>query len=232
MDNFADRVIAFNKNLALDIDLPQGIRVMNPFLENPYAWNTSSAFYRKFYGDNRERRLILGINPGRFGAGVTGIPFTDTKRLTEKCGLSIVGINTHEPSSVFVYEIIDDYGGVDRFFSDYYINSICPLGFVKTNQKGKEVNYNYYDSSELTEAVHPFMITSIKAHISMGTKTDLVFCLGTGKNFDTLNRINYIHKFFEKIIPLEHPRYIMQYKSKQKQEYIDKYLKAFSECVC
>ncbi|MBS1933843.1 MAG: DUF4918 family protein, partial [Bacteroidetes bacterium] len=31
-----------------------------------------------------------------------------------------------------------------------------------------------------------------------------------------------------KIITLEHPRYIQQYKSKQKEEYIDKYLQALS----
>ncbi len=58
---------------------------MNPFKENPDALAISSAFYKKYYDDHRMRRLILGINPGRFGAGVTGIPFTDTKRLTEKC---------------------------------------------------------------------------------------------------------------------------------------------------
>jgi hypothetical protein len=88
----------------------------------------------------------LGINPGRFGAGVTGIPFTDTKRLEEKCWLTIEGLTTYEPSSVFVYDVIEAYGGVEKFYSDYYISSVCPLGFVKFNEKGKEINYNYYDS--------------------------------------------------------------------------------------
>ena len=32
----------------------------------------------------------------------------------------------------------------------------------------------------------------------------------------------------KKIIALEHPRFVMQYKSKYMQEYIDKYLTAFS----
>ncbi len=33
------------------------------------------------------RYLILGINPGRFGGGITGIPFTDPIRLQNICGI-------------------------------------------------------------------------------------------------------------------------------------------------
>ncbi|MFO8066678.1 MAG: DUF4918 family protein, partial [Bacteroidales bacterium] len=162
MSTFAERVIDFNKKLHLDEKLPDGIRVMNPFTQNPEALKISSAFYRKYYNDNQKRRLILGINPGRFGAGVTGIPFTDTKRLSGKCGLDLTGKETHEPSSVFIYDVIDVYGGVKKFYSDFYINSPCPLGFVKTNEKGKEVNFNYYDSKELLKVVYPFLVKSMK----------------------------------------------------------------------
>lgn len=226
MKYFADRVIKFNESLQLNVSLPSGIRVMNPFRENPEALRVSSAFYRKFYSDNHERRLILAINPGRFGAGVTGIPFTDTKRLTENCGLTIKDVSTHEPSSVFVYQVIEAYGGVEKFYRDFYINSICPLGFVKKNSKGREVNFNYYDSFELQERILPFAITSIRAYISAGCKTDVCFCLGTGKNYKVLSHINREHGFFDRIVPLEHPRYIVQYKSAKAGEYIMKYLEA------
>jgi len=37
--------------------------------------------------------------------------------------------------------------------------------------------------------------------------------------------------FFKKIVALEHPRFIMQYKAKLKQQYIDKYIEAFGEVV-
>ncbi|MDR4987512.1 MAG: DUF4918 family protein [Bacteroidales bacterium] len=225
-NSFAERVIAFNKGLSLSITLPDGIRVMNPFAEMPTALEVSSAFYRKFYNDNNMRRLILGINPGRFGAGVTGIPFTDTKRLEQKCGLTVTGLHTHEPSSVFVYDVIEAYGGVESFYSDFYINSPSPLGFVKRNEDGKEVNFNYYDSKELQESLKEFMINSIKQHISMGIICDTAYCLGTGKNYSFLSKLNNECKFFEHLIPLEHPRYVMQYKSSQKQFYIDKYLRA------
>ncbi len=229
MQTFAEKVITFNKNLKLDIELPAGIRIMNPFFENPEALEVSSAFYRKFYNDYNKRFLILGINPGRFGAGVTGIPFTDTKRLTEKCGLQIKNFSTHEPSSVFIYDVIAAYGGVKKFCSDFYINSPCPLGFVKANNSGKEVNFNYYDSKDLLSRIEPFLINSIKAHISKGINTEVSFCLGTGKNFKILNKLNQQHQFFKRLIPLEHPRYIMQYKSKFKQQYVNKYIEALSK---
>ena len=226
-NSFAERVIAFNKALSLDISLPDGIRVMNPFTENPKALEVSSAFYLKYYNDNRERRLILGINPGRFGAGVTGIPFTDTKRLTEKCGLTFDGLHTHEPSSVFVYEVIDAYGGAEKFYKDFYINSLSPLGFVQAKPDGKELNYNYYDSKKLENALRPFMIQSTREHIRMGINTETAYCLGTGKNYAFLKKLNQECQFFKQLIPLEHPRYVMQYKSKNKDFYIQKYLNAF-----
>jgi hypothetical protein len=225
MGTFAERVIAFNAALKLEVVLPGGIRAMNPFAENSEAMEVSSAFYRKYYNDNRERILILGINPGRFGAGVTGVPFTDTKRMKEKCGLEIRGISTHEPSSVFIYEVIDAWGGAEKFYSDFYINSPSPLGYVSVGKQGKEVNFNYYDSRKLAEAVRPFMVDSVRKHIATGCRTDIAYCLGTGKNYDYLSGMNRESRFFEKLIPLEHPRFIMQYKSRDKESYINKYLK-------
>lgn len=227
MKTFAERVIAFNQDLDFRGPLPAGIRIMNPFKENKEAMRISSEFYRKFYNDLLPRHLILGINPGRFGAGITGVPFTDPKRLIEKCGLQYQGDLTHEPSSVFIYEMIDAYGGPAAFYKDFYIHSVCPLGFTKQGPKGKEVNYNYYDSKSLINAVYPFIVENIYKQIDLGVKTDICYCFGTGENEKFLRRLNDEMKFFKKIIALEHPRFIVQYKAKSKATYIDKYLDAF-----
>ncbi len=229
MPTFADKVIAFNKQLDFKGKLPKGVSIMNPFKENKEIIPISSAFYKKFYDDFRRRRMILGINPGRFGGGVTGVPFTDPKRLVNECGIVYLGKTTHEPSSVFIYEMIEAYGGAEAFYSKFYINSICPLGFTATANNGKEVNYNYYDSKELTNAVYHFIIENIRKQISLGVDTDICYCFGTGKNEKFLHALNDEYRFFNKIIALEHPRFIVQYKSKTKQLYIDKYLSAFSE---
>lgn len=229
MKTFAEKIIAFNKSISFEGVLPVGVSIMNPFKENKEALSVSSTFYKKYYNDHRKRHFILGINPGRFGAGVTGVPFTDTKRLFNECGLQFNGKATHEPSATFVYEVINAYGGTQKFYSDFYIQSICPLGFTIINDKGKEINYNYYDSKELTEIMYDFIIDNITKQISFGISRDIGFCFGTGKNEKFLKIINEKYKFFKKIIPLEHPRFIMQYKSKSKQDYIDKYLNSFKE---
>ena len=224
MTTFADKVIGFFRDLEFTGSLPPGISVMNPMRENAYVFETASQFYRKYYSDNNPRRIILGINPGRFGAGATGIPFTDTVRLKEKCGLEPSGSKTYETSSVFIYEMIERYGGTYKFYGDYYISSVSPLGFTKTGPNGKDLNYNYYDSSELTEAVYEFAVDSIKKQLEFGIDREIAFCLGTGKNFRFLSKLNAGYGFFEKIIPLEHPRFIMQYRAKQKDSFLFAYV--------
>ena len=225
MSTFAEKIITFCSDLDFTGILPEGISVMNPFKENPSILPVVSQFYRKFYNDNRRRYLILGINPGRFGAGVTGIPFTDTVRLKERCGLSIPGLKTYETSSVFIYEMINQYGGTEKFYSDYFISSVSPLGFTYKSRTGKRTNYNYYDSKKLTEAVKEFITGSIRRQLEWGIECDVCFCLGSGKNYDFLSKLNNEQGFFQRIEPLEHPRFIMQYRSKQKQIFIDRYIR-------
>ena len=221
---FADKIIAYNRALSLDIALPDGIRVMNPY-QDPSVLPVTETFYRKFYDDMHPRRLIMGINPGRHGAGVTGIPFTDTVRLKEKCHINTEGVPmTKELSSVFVYEVIEAYGGVKAFYGDFFINSVCPLGFTKLTDKGKEVNYNYYDSKELTAAVTDFIIENIKMLLKMGFENDVCYCLGTGQNFAFLQKLNGKHVFFKQIVPLEHPRFVMQYRTRFINKYVVQYV--------
>lgn len=221
---FAEKIIHYNTNLALDAVLPEGISVMNPY-QDPSVRAVTEVFYKRFYSDENPRRLIMGINPGRLGAGLTGIPFTDSDRLKEKCGIITDAVPyTKELSAVFMYKVIDAYGGVERFYGDFYINSVCPLGFTKRTEKGSEVNYNYYDSPQLTEVVYDFIVENIKTLLAMGFERDTCYCLGTGKNADFLEKMNKKYHFFDKIVPLEHPRFVMQYKLKSVETYVDKYL--------
>lgn len=222
---FGEKVIAFNRTLQFTGTLPDGVQVMNP-LADPRVLKINRAFYSCYYADHNPRHILLGINPGRFGAGTTGIPFTDTMRLREKCGIRYEGIRTYEPSSAFIYEMIEACGGVRVFFSRFFISAICPLGFVKMNDKGSGINYNYYDSPALTSAVYDFILDTLKQQLSFGIETDVCYCLGTGKNEKFLRRLNAEYQFFREIIALEHPRYIMQYRAKSKQLYIRKYQEA------
>ncbi len=225
--NLAEKIIAFNQALTSEELIPEGIRIMNPYRENPEAFRVSSLFYRKYYADDQPRRFILGINPGRFGAGVTGIPFTDTFRLRDHCGLEFPGLTSRETSSAFVYGMIEAYGGPELFYNHYFISAVCPLGFVKMNARGREVNFNYYDDPLLLETMEPFMVCSLEAQIGFGMLRDVCFCLGNNKNYHYLVRLNKRKGYFGEVIPLEHPRFIMQYRMKQKESFITRYLEAF-----
>lgn len=225
MKTFGQKVVDYNKNLKYSGSLPNGFDVLNPFFDNPETMVVMNEFYTKFYNDNKSRRFIIGINPSRHGAGVTGVPFTDTKRLDSECGIKMKSARTHEVSSVFVYDMITAFGGAEKFYKEFYINSPFPLAIVR-NTKNGYLNANYYDEKTLFEDVKPFIIESLENHIALGLDTSEVFILGK-KNADFLSKINNEEHFFDKMTVLEHPRYIQQYKSKEKEMYIDKYLLAF-----
>ncbi len=221
--SFADSVIDFNRNLIYSDQLPVGFRVINPYLDNPETLTVMQQFYQKYYNDSEKRKFIIGINPSRHGAGVTGVPFTDTKRLESICGISMQSARTHEISSVFLYDMIKEFGGAIDFYQQFYINSPFPLAIVRRTKDSKWINANYYDDSALFEMVKDFMISSLKKHISMGLDTDTVFILGK-KNANFIQKLNKEAKLFEKLEVLEHPRFIQQYKFRERQLYIDKYI--------
>ncbi|HHU96994.1 MAG: SMUG2 DNA glycosylase family protein [Bacteroidota bacterium] len=226
MKTIADKIIAFNRQLEYRGDLPKGFRVVNPFVENPETMPVMEAFYQKYYNDPNQRRFIIGINPGRHGAGVTGIPFTDTKRLESVCGIRMESARTHEISSVFIYNLIEAYGGADSFYSHFYINSPFPLAITRETKGGQWLNANYYDDKMLFNTVKPFMIESLKKQVAFGLNRSRVYILGK-KNASFIRLLNKEANLFDQMVELEHPRYIQQYKSKEKATYINKYLKAF-----
>jgi hypothetical protein len=73
-----------------------------------------------------------------------------------------------------------------------------------------------------------FAIDSINKQLSFGIEQELGFCLGSGKNYNFLLKLNAEQHFFKKIIPLEHPRFIMQYRLRQKEFYINNYIEKLS----
>lgn len=230
MKTFAEQAIAFSQILADMIqlpELPEGIQFMNPFSE-ARIFAVAADFYNKFYDDGRLRHLILGINPGRHGAGATGVPFTDSKRLIQ-IGIDPRGLKTHEPSSVFIYQMITAYGGSMCFYKDFYISSLCPLGLIRENSRGRRVNCNYYDESVIKKAVLPLIVSSMRQLLALPVHTDRVFCLGQDKNFAMLKELNQQYGWFEEVIALPHPRYIAQYRQKYLHQYIGQYLSALRQ---
>lgn len=122
-----------------------------------------------------------------------------------------------------MYDMIAEFGGAKHFYNQFYINSPFPLAIIRKTKEGKWLNANYYDDVNLFGMVKDYMIQTLKKHIDLGLETAEVFVLGK-KNATFIHKINKEEKLFGNIKVLEHPRYIQQYKSKEKQLYIDKYI--------
>lgn len=214
---WSDEILQFFGTLKMDVLLPPGVEVLNPY-QNPDTFGYCQAFYQKFYQDSSPRHFIMGINPGRFGAGLTGIPFTDPQKLSEEVGIPNKLAGRAELSADFVYRVIHKLGGPTAFYSRFYIGSVSPLGFTRGGK-----NMNYYDDKTLQSAIEPFAERCLKKQLTFGLKTDVVFVLGEGQNFKYVSALNARLKVFDKVVPLAHPRFIMQYKRKQVAEYVHTY---------
>lgn len=215
----SDKLKDFYFNLDPGRILPAGTEVMNPFTDY-YVREVSSSFFDKYYSDNNRRILLLGINPGRFGAGITGITFTDPIRLEKECGIQNSYKKRMEISSVFIYDVIRSYGGPNLFYSNFILSAVSPLGFIK---KGK--NVNYYDTRELLFKLKPFIVSTLKRQVEIAGTNDRVFCLGEGRNYWYLNKLNKELDLFGEIISLPHPRWIMQYRFRNKRDYVKEYIR-------
>ncbi|HTL07819.1 MAG TPA: uracil-DNA glycosylase family protein [Chitinophagaceae bacterium] len=217
---FGEHILSFISTLQFPVTLPTGIEVMTPF-DNEDTMQACALFYKKFYNDNNPRQIIIGINPGRFGGGVTGIPFTDPIRLQDDCGIINNWPKKQELSSVYMYEMMKAFGGVEAFYGKFYVSAVSPLGFTRGGK-----NLNYYDDKALQQDIRPFVIECLQQQLLFGIDRQKAFCLGDGKNFAFLSALNREQQFFETIVPLSHPRFIMQYKLRKKAEYIQHYITA------
>ena len=220
MAALAKSIINFYRSLDPP-SLPKGIEILFP-QQTKEVMKVVETFFTKFYNDTKPRHLIFGINPGRFGAGTTGINFTAPKQLKEFCGIDHCFKSQTELSAEFIYESIQAFGGVEKFYKNYFITSVSPLGFIKGG-----LNINYYDDKDLQQAVTPFIINNIQKQIALGFRTDFCICIGGDKNLKFFSALNNEYKFFNEIVPLPHPRFIMQYRRKQKEKYIQQYLLTF-----
>ena len=77
-----------------------------------------------------------------------------------------------ELSAQFIYKVVHAYGGVEAFYSHFFVNSVVPFGFVKNG-----VNYNYYDEKPLQEAMLPLIRHHLRGLLALGMNPDTCFCL-------------------------------------------------------
>jgi len=222
---FGDRALNFYVNIGAIDGLPSNVKVMNPYAK-PDIQRYVERFFRKFFSDSRKRVYVFGINPGRFGAGVTGVTFTDPVALERFCGIPNELEKRREVSSEFVYEFIQHWGGVEKFYQEFFLTAVSPLGFTCNG-----TNYNYYDDQRVFAILKPFIVRSLTDQLALGARRDAAILFGTGKNQRVFTELNQEHRFFSRVYALEHPRFIMQYRRKRLRDYFGKYKEAFSRAL-
>lgn len=226
MSHFADQLLHFLRTFPLPANLPAGVEARSPFRE-PEVHALLSQFAHKFYLNGPPRVAVLGINPGRLGMGRTGVAFTDPTALAEFCGIpNDLPRQRPETSTQFVYKVVTEMGGPAAFYAHFYLASIYPLVLLKDG-----LNHNYYDSPALIKTLWPDMRLSLRQQVQdLGLRRDVAVSLGR-RNGKFFQRLNDELGLFEKVIVLDHPRYLMQYKSRNTDANVAHYVETLGQCL-
>ena len=221
---FADRLLAFLTGFPAAPLLPDGVQALNPYPVEPTR-GLLTRFGQRYYADAEPRVALLGINPGRFGAGSTGVAFTDPAALALHCGIANELPRRPELSSQFVYQLIGALGGPAAFYRHFYLGSLYPLVLLRQGR-----NYNYYDSAVVTKALWPAMQASLRQQVELGLRRDVAVSLGR-RNGEFFTKLNNELKLFERLIVLDHPRFLMQYKRRSVPDFVAEYARVLGELL-
>lgn len=222
---FSKQIQDFYFNLPKALPLPNGVEIIYPF-DNVETKRVMETFFNKYYADNRPRTYLVGINPGRLGSGITGIGFADAYHLDKYCDIPNSFDKRVEISAAFMFEVIEAYGSVEKFYKDFFFTTVMPLGLLRNDK-----NYNYYDDLETQAALESFIEETLLKQMSFPEAKPNIICVGQGKNLKYLKAFNDKHHCFNSIEVVPHPRWVMQYRRREKQKYIEAYLEIFEKMM-
>ena len=190
----------------LNLISDQGVCVLSDFLLNQAHIDT---FWQTYYGSSVPRVVICGINPGRHGAGKTGIPFLDFQSLAQL--IPDVERSDSESSAGFFYQVIKQFGA-SAFLPTFYVTNIASVGFVRA---GKNLNYNDLPAPALEIVERNFLLEMAVVQpthiISLGEVVHATVNKLMGKDVDCKRR-------------LPHPSWIANYRRNQIEEWVTRYL--------
>jgi hypothetical protein len=63
------------------------------------------------------------------------------------------------------------------------------------------------------------IVSFLEEQLTWNVKTDVAYCLGKGKNLKFLQKLNKEYQFFGAIKPVPHPRWVMQYRYKLRDDF-------------
>ncbi len=220
-DTFGLRVMAYYDNLERFRWVTPEVAILSPIADDERR-RAMAAFCHEFYSDNQNRVFWLGINPSRVRRTSTGVPYTDGFALQEICGIPNGFNKSRELTSDFFYRFVNAYGGPEAFYRRHYAGAAFPLSILR-----KEKYCNYYDRN-LPDEISKSIPGMVARQAEIGHAGVLVI-VGSGQNAKILKRINDKLGIFSDVLVVEHPRYVMQYKSAELERYLEKFCETARE---
>lgn len=142
-----------------------GISVLREF-ENNIA--VSKHFAKAYCSSQRPSVVLCGINPGRLGAGKTGVPFLDFSSLSKL--LPDIDRRDAERSAQFFFEVVE-YFGAKAFYSTFHVTNISSVGYERAGS-----NVNYYD---LPEQALKYVLSAFGEEINAVQPTAIISLAGS-----------------------------------------------------
>ena len=188
-----------------------GICIPSDFVNNREG---IAAFSERYYGNSVPRIMICGINPGRLGAGKTGIPFLDFGSLSQLIP-SMERLDS-ENSAGFFFQVVKSFGA-ESFFKAFHVTNFSSVGYLKGG-----VNFNYHDLPQAAlETVERNFLEEVRV-----VKPTHVVSLG-----------KEVHQSMRKLLPagidcslrLPHPSWIATYRSNDMDHWVLRYREALAK---
>lgn len=163
-------------------DLSRQLQALRPeppvnFIYNPLAYAREAHHsYLQRFGRGTKQVLFLGMNPGPFGMGQTGVPFGEVDAVTGWLGIRngvrppavqhpkrpIEGFDCRrsEVSGRRLWGLFRDHQpDAGAFFADHFVANYCPLLFL--NERGANVT-----PDKLTRAARATMEAACDLHLA------------------------------------------------------------------
>ena len=189
------------------------ICILSDFLLDP---KIVDAFWDRYYARRVPRIVVCGINPGRFGAGKTGIPFLDFASLSQL----MPGVDRHdsEKSAAFFCQVIQSYGS-EAFFRDFYVTNVASVGFLRDGR-----NLNYHD---LPAAAQATVEANFCEEMKMVNPTQVI-SLGTAVQHTARKLLS---PDIDCSLRLPHPAWVATYRSRETEQWVSDYVEALKSAA-
>jgi hypothetical protein len=188
------------------------------FSRNSYGtgmhWDAVVQFNQRFYANGIPKIVLFGINPGRLGAGKTGVPFVDFKSLSRL--LAGISRADSERSAQFFFRVIEHFDA-ERFYASFYVTNVSWVGYVKD---ARNVNFHELPGAALQKVLDLF-----REEMAVVKPAKIISL--SGSVHETVR--NVLRKDVDCSTVLPHPNYC-SFESRV-ERYMSKYIESFTPFV-